>query len=72
MKERVLYNTNSPSTSPATVVRIIRIHVHAARFATATIQGWGIVEEIRYHHHYGICKTFVVAVADTVYRELHF
>ena len=31
--------------------------------AAATIRGRGLVEEMRYHHHYGVCKTFVVAAA---------
>ena len=62
-----LYNTNSPSASPVTVVRIIRIRVRVPRVAAATIWGRGLVEEIRYHHHYGVCKTFVVAAAATVY-----
>ena len=32
-----LYNTNSPSASPVTVVRIIRIRVCVLRVAAATI-----------------------------------
>ena len=55
-----------------TVVRIIRLRVRVPRVAAATIRGRGLVEEIRYHHHYGVCKTFVVAAAATVYQEPHF
>ena len=64
-----LCNTNSPSTSPVTVVRIIRVHVRVPRVAAATVRGRGLAEEIRYHHHYGICKTFAVTAAATVYQE---
>ena len=60
-----LYNTNSPSASPVTVIRIIWIHVRVPHVAAAAIQGWGLVEEIRYHHHYGVCKTFAIAAAAT-------
>ena len=67
-----LYNTNSPSASPVTVVRIIRLRVRVPRVAAATIRGRGLVEEIRYHHHCGVCKIFVVAAAATVYQEPHF
>ena len=68
-----LYDTNSPSASPETDVRIIRVRVRVSRVAAAqTIRGRGLVEEIRYHHHYGVCKTFVVAAAATVYQECHF
>ena len=66
------YNTNSPSASPVTVIRIIRIRVRVPRFAVTTIRGRGLVEEIRYHHHHGVCNTFVVAGAATVYQEPHF
>ena len=66
-----LYNTNSPSASPVTVVRIIRMRVRVPRVAAATIRGRGLVEETRYHHHYGVCKTFAAAAA-TVYQEPHF
>ena len=55
-----------------TVVSIIRVHVRVLRVAAATIRGRGLVEEIWYHHHYGVCKTIVVAVAATVYQEPHF
>ena len=41
--------TNSPSASPVTVVRIIRMRVHVPRVAAATIRGQGLVEKIRYH-----------------------
>ena len=51
-----LHNKNSPSASPVTVIRIICIRVRVPRVAAATIRGWGLVEEIRYHHHCGICK----------------
>ena len=44
-----LYNTNSPSASPVTVVRIISIRVRVPRVAAATIRGRDLVEEIRYH-----------------------
>ena len=27
------------------------------------------MEEIRYHHHFGVCKTLVVAAAAAVYQE---
>ena len=60
-----LYITNSRSASPVTVIRIIRIRV--PRVAVATIRGRGQVEEIWYHHYYGVCKTFVVAAAATIY-----
>ena len=63
---------NSPSASLVTVVRIIRIRVHVPRISAAIVRGLGLVEEIRYHHHYGVCKTFVVAAAATVYQEPHF
>ena len=66
-----LYNTISPSASPLTVVRIIRIRVRVRRVAAA-IWGRGLVEEIRYHHHFGVCKTLAVAAAATVYQEPHF
>ena len=55
---------NSPSASLVTIIRI-----HVLRVAAATIRGQG---EIRYHHHYGVCKTIVVAAAATVYQEPHF
>ena len=29
----------------------------------------GLVEKIRYHHHFGVCKTLVVAAAAAVYQE---
>ena len=64
-----LYNTKSPSASPVTTVRINRIRVRVPRFAAAAIRGWGLVEEIWYHHSYGVCKTLVVATAATVYQE---
>ena len=48
------------------------LHVRVPRIAAATIRGRSLVEEIRYHHHYGICKTFVVAAAAAVYQEPHF
>ena len=67
-----LYNKNSPSASPVTLVRIIRICVHVPRVAAAAIRGWGLVEETWYHYHYGVCKTFVAAAAATVYQESHF
>ena len=67
-----LYNTNSPSASPVTVIRIIHICVRVPRVAAATTRGWDLVKEIQYHHHCGICKTFVVAVTATVYQEPHF
>ena len=67
-----LYNTNSSSASTVTVIRIIRIRVCEPRVAAAIIQGRGLVKEIRRHHHYGICETFVVAAAATVYHEPHF
>ena len=35
-KEYQLYNTNSPSASPVTVVSILCIHVHVPRVAAAT------------------------------------
>ena len=57
--------------SLVTVVRIICIHVRVPRVAAATIWGQGLVEETRYHHYYGVCKTFAAAVA-TVYQEPHF
>ena len=69
--EKELYNTNSPGASPVTVVRIIRAYVRV-RVPRVAIRGRGLVEEIRYHHHYGVCKTFVVAAAATVYQESHF
>ena len=50
---------------------LIRIRVRVSRVAAATIRGWSLVEEMRYHH-YGVCKTFVVAAATTVYQEPHF
>ena len=67
-----LYNTNSPSASLVTVIRIIHVRVRVSCVAAATIRGRGLVKEIRYHHHYGVCKTFVVAAAATVYQEPHF
>ena len=48
------------------IVRIIRLRVRVPRVAAATIRGRGLVEEIRYHHHYGVCKTFVVAAATNL------
>ena len=54
-----LCNMNSPSASPETVVRIIRIHVHVPRVAAATIRGWGLVE-IWYHHHYDILRLLLL------------
>ena len=65
------YNTNSPSASLVTFVRTIRVRVRVPRVAMATVCGWGLVEEIWYHHHYSVCKTFVAAAA-TVYQEPHF
>ena len=53
-----LYNTNSPSAGLVAIVRIIRECV--PRVAVATIQGWGLVEEVRYHHNYGICRAFLL------------
>ena len=50
----------------------IRTCVRVPHVAAATIRGWSLIEKIRYHHHYGICKTFVVAAAATVYQEPHF
>ena len=44
-----LYNMKSPSASPVTIVRIIRIRVHVPRVAVATIRGQDLVEEIWYH-----------------------
>ena len=42
-------NTNSPSTSPVTVVRIIGISVRAPRIVSAaTISGGCLIEEIQY------------------------
>ena len=38
--------------------------------AATTIRRRGLVEEIQYHHHYGFCKTFVVAVAATATKNL--
>ena len=67
-----LYNMSSPSASPVTIVWIIRIHVCVLCVAAATIRGWCLVEEIQYHHYYGICKTSVVAAAAIVYQEPHF
>ena len=49
-----------------TIIRIIRIRLRVLRVA---IRGRGLVEEIRYQHHYGVCKTFVVAAAATVYQK---
>ena len=40
-----------------------RIRVRVPRVAVATIRG---------RDHYGICKTFAVAAAATVYQEPHF
>ena len=54
-----------------TVVRIIRVRVRVPRVVAATIGGRGLVEEMWYHHHYGVCKTLVVAAA-AVYQEPHF
>ena len=48
---KALCNTNSPSASPVTVVRIIRIRVRVPRVDAATIRGRGLVEEVRYRHH---------------------
>ena len=49
--------------------RRIRIRVRVPRVAAATIRGQCLVKEIRYHHHYGVCKTFIVAAAAaTVYH----
>ena len=42
-----LYNMNSPSASPVTIVRIIHLRMRVPRIAAATIQG-------------RVCKTFVV------------
>ena len=67
-----LYNTNSPSATPVTIIRIVRIRVRVPHVAAPTIWGRGLVKEIRYHHHYGVCETFVVAAAATVYQEPHF
>ena len=66
-----LYNMNSPSASPVTVVRIILVVlcVRVPRVAVATIWVRGLVEEIWYHHHYDVCKTLVVAA---LYQEPHF
>ena len=49
---------NSPSASPVTVARIIRLHMRVPRIAAATIQG---------RDHYRVCKTFVVAPAAAIY-----
>ena len=62
---------NSPSASLVTVVRFIRVRVCVPRVAATTIRGRSLVKEIWYYHHYGVCKTFVVAAA-TVYQEPHF
>ena len=60
-----LYDTNGPSASPVTVVRITmnRIRVRVPRVAAATIRG---------RNHYGVCKTFAVAAAamNLTSREL--
>ena len=56
-----LYNTNSPSASLVTVVRIIRRRVRVPRVAAA-----------RGRDHYGVCKTFVAAAAVTVNQQPHF
>ena len=63
-----LYSTNSPSASPVTVVRIIRLRVRVPHVAAA-IWGRGLVKEI---HYFGVFKTLVVAAAATVYQEPHF
>ena len=55
-----------------TVVRIICIRVRVLRVAVATICGRGLVQEIWYHHDFGIRKTLVVAAGATVYQEPHF
>ena len=68
-----LYNTNSPTASLVTVVCIIRMRVCVPRVAVVpTVQGRGLVKYIRSHHHYGVCNTFVIAAAATVYQEPHF
>ena len=41
----------------------VRVRVRVPHVAMATVRRRGLVEEIRYHHHYGVCKTFVVAAA---------
>ena len=48
-----LYNTNSPSASPVTVIRIIWIHVLVPHVAAAAIRGWGLVKK------YGTTTTMV-------------
>ena len=59
-----LYNENSPSAIPVTVVRIIRAYIVCVpRVAAVAIRGRGLVKEIRYHH-YGVCKPFFVAAAS--------
>ena len=55
-----MYSTNSSSASLVTVVRIVHIRVHVPRVAVATIRRQGLVEETQYHHHYGICKTWLL------------
>ena len=55
-----LYNTNNPSASLVTVIRIIRIRVRVPRVAATTIRGRGPVEE----KHYGVCTTFAAAAAN--------
>ena len=70
-KELYRYNTNSPSASPVTVLRIIRIRVRVPCVAAATTWGRGLVDEILYHRHFGVCKTFVVAAAANAYQEPH-
>ena len=55
-----------------TVVRIIRIRVRVPRVAVATIRGRGLVDEIRYHRHFGISKTLGVAAGAPAYQEPHF
>ena len=72
MEKSCTTRTALKSASLVAVVRIIRIRVRVARVAVATIRGRGLVEETRYHHHYGVCKTFVVVAAATVYQESHF
>ena len=55
-----LCNTNSPSDSPVTVVRINSIRVRVPCFAAATIRGRGLIEEIRYHHHHAFVRLLLL------------
>ena len=66
----VLLSAMEKSCVTRTALALARNHCqnysHTCACATCCCGYWDLVEEIRYHHHYGVCKTFVVAAAAIV------